>query len=172
MLMLAYVDKENKTIGGDPKNYVSRGFLMVEPSSSGAKKKWPNNSYLCSSANRSSLASRGKLYRWGFRQVSVVQQSNTSRRDMIFGHEFFQRDNKAMMSRMRSVTAAGTRRAVQARTAKQVGQRTETLAIEPKSALVDQQLASTGGPPTVLPTPSWCRETSSGQRTWAMVRVC
>jgi hypothetical protein len=83
-----------------------------------------------------------KLYRWGFRQVSVVRHSSTNRRDMIFGHEFFQRDNKALMGRMRSVTAAGTRRAVQARTTKLVGQRTETLAIEPKSALVTQMASS------------------------------
>ena len=50
-----------------------------------------------------------KLYRWGFRQVSIppVQIHSDNKREMIFGHEFFQRDNQALMGRMRSVTAAG-----------------------------------------------------------------
>jgi HSF-type DNA-binding len=61
-----------------------------------------------------------KLYRWGFRQISISQDHvSGSRRQMIFGHEFFQRDNKSLMSRMRSTTAAGTRRAMQAMTLKQ-----------------------------------------------------
>eukprot|EP00546_Thalassionema_frauenfeldii_P007757 CAMPEP_0178922904 /NCGR_PEP_ID=MMETSP0786-20121207/16419_1 /TAXON_ID=186022 /ORGANISM="Thalassionema frauenfeldii, Strain CCMP 1798" /LENGTH=351 /DNA_ID=CAMNT_0020597333 /DNA_START=45 /DNA_END=1101 /DNA_ORIENTATION=+ len=53
--------------------------------------------------------------RWGFRQVGINQElSNSSRREIIFGHEFFQRDNKSLIARMRSITAAGTRRAVAA----------------------------------------------------------
>jgi hypothetical protein len=51
-----------------------------------------------------------KLYRWGFRQVSVSPDGLSSKKKMIFGHEWFQRDNKQLMASMRSITAAGTRR--------------------------------------------------------------
>ena len=37
---------------------------------------------------------------------------------MIFAHEHFQRDDKALMANMKSVTAAGTRRAIAAMTSK------------------------------------------------------
>lgn len=145
MLMLVYVDKENKRAGGDPEKLCISWILdgrafIIRSKEEMAKQLLP----MFFRQSKFPSFTR-KLYRWGFRQVSVVQQSSTNRRDMIFGHEFFQRDDKALMGRMRSVTAAGTRRAVQARTAKLVGQRTETLAIEPKSALI-AQLASSSPP--------------------------
>jgi HSF-type DNA-binding len=48
-----------------------------------------------------------KLYRWGFRQINRGIGPDDP---VIFGNEFFDRDNEALMSRMRSVTAAGTRK--------------------------------------------------------------
>lgn len=60
-----------------------------------------------------------KLYRWGFRQVNAsgfpvasTQQRNSAERVsfMYFGNEFFRRDDKSLMSSMRSITAAGRRR--------------------------------------------------------------
>lgn len=55
-----------------------------------------------------------KLYRWGFRQV--VDRSNersdksSKNREKVFMHPYFQRDNKALMDRMKSITAEGTRK--------------------------------------------------------------
>ena len=48
-----------------------------------------------------------KLYRWGFRQINRGIGPDDP---VIFGNEFFDRDNEGLMSRMRSVTAAGTRK--------------------------------------------------------------
>jgi hypothetical protein len=59
-----------------------------------------------------------KLYRWGFRQICIPKGLDKKDREMVFGHEHFQRDNKAIMSYMRSVTAAGTRRAISALTSR------------------------------------------------------
>jgi hypothetical protein len=55
-----------------------------------------------------------KLYRWGFRQICISKVVDKKDREMIFGHEHFQRDDKALMVHMRSVTAAGTRRSIEA----------------------------------------------------------
>jgi hypothetical protein len=52
-----------------------------------------------------------KLYRWGFRQISQLPGFAKQPNDMIFGHEYFKRDNKKLLVNMRSITAAGTRRA-------------------------------------------------------------
>ena len=57
-----------------------------------------------------------KLYRWGFRQVNHAGEtaaelpSQERAIAMFFGNENFQRDNKARLSHMRSITAAGRRR--------------------------------------------------------------
>ncbi|CAJ1946332.1 unnamed protein product [Cylindrotheca closterium] len=59
-----------------------------------------------------------KLYRWGFRQICIPKGGTKKDRDLMFGHEDFQRDNKSLMTEMRSVTAAGTRRAITALTSK------------------------------------------------------
>ena len=59
-----------------------------------------------------------KLYRWGFRQICIPQGGDRKTREMIFGHEYFRREDKSLMSNMRSVTAAGTRRAIAALTSK------------------------------------------------------
>lgn len=56
-----------------------------------------------------------KLYRWGFRQISVPTSHPQRQRsnEMNFGHEYFQRDNKQLMVKMKSITAAGRKRAAQ-----------------------------------------------------------
>lgn len=51
-----------------------------------------------------------KLYRWGFRQINRGIGPDDP---IIFGNEYFDRNNEALMSQMRSVTAAGTRKTEQ-----------------------------------------------------------
>jgi len=48
-----------------------------------------------------------KLYRWGFRQVNRGIGPDDP---IIFGNDFFQRDNADLMAKMRSVTAAAIRK--------------------------------------------------------------
>jgi hypothetical protein len=48
-----------------------------------------------------------KLYRWGFRQVNRGIGPDDP---IIFGNEFFQRDDLELMTKMRSITAASTRK--------------------------------------------------------------
>jgi hypothetical protein len=48
-----------------------------------------------------------KLYRWGFRQVNRGIGPDDP---IIFGNEFFQRDNAEIMAKMRSITAATSRK--------------------------------------------------------------
>jgi hypothetical protein len=48
-----------------------------------------------------------KLYRWGFRQVNRGIGLDDP---IIFGNEFFQRDKLVLMTKMRSITAASTRK--------------------------------------------------------------
>jgi hypothetical protein len=52
-----------------------------------------------------------KLYRWGFRQVN---RGIGPEDPIIFGCDFFQRDDAALMTKMRSTTAAGARKIEQA----------------------------------------------------------
>jgi hypothetical protein len=49
-----------------------------------------------------------KLYRWGFRQVNRGIGPDDP---IIFGNEYFQRNGAELMVKMRSITAAGTRKA-------------------------------------------------------------
>lgn len=55
-----------------------------------------------------------KLYRWGFRQVvdRSVERSDKApkNREKVFMHPYFQRDNKSLMDRMKSITAESTRK--------------------------------------------------------------
>lgn len=48
-----------------------------------------------------------KLYRWGFRQINRGIGPDDP---IIFGNEFFQRDSAELIAKMRSITAAGTRK--------------------------------------------------------------
>jgi hypothetical protein len=48
-----------------------------------------------------------KLYRWGFRQINRGIGPDDP---VIFGNDYFERDNESLMSQMRSITAAGTRK--------------------------------------------------------------
>jgi len=62
-----------------------------------------------------------KLYRWGFRKINMPHNSvvGASASSFFFGNENFQRDNKDLLTRMRSVTAAKTRSEQAAETARQ-----------------------------------------------------
>ena len=53
-----------------------------------------------------------KLYRWQFRQINRGVCPNE---ELIFGNDFFRRDEPQLLRKMRSVTAASTRRAIIAR---------------------------------------------------------
>lgn len=53
-----------------------------------------------------------KLYRWGFRQINRGIGPDDP---IIFGNEYFQKDHPELVSNMRSVTAASTRKAEQLR---------------------------------------------------------
>jgi len=55
-----------------------------------------------------------KLYRWGFRQIN---RGIGPEDPIIFGNEFFQRDDESLIARMRSITAASTRKHEQNRLA-------------------------------------------------------
>jgi hypothetical protein len=48
-----------------------------------------------------------KLYRWGFRQINRGIGPDDP---IIFGNECFQKEDRALIAKMRSVTAAGTRK--------------------------------------------------------------
>lgn len=113
MLMLTYVENELKT---EDKQDLCISWIMDGRAFIIRNKEKFVNHLLPLFFRQSKFPSfTRKLYRWGFRQVGINQElSNSSRREIIFGHEFFQRDNKALIARMRSITAAGTRRAVAA----------------------------------------------------------
>jgi hypothetical protein len=156
MLMLTYIDKEYKT----PENQSCEGISIswiLDGRAFVVRSKEEFVKHLLPMFFRQAKfpSFTRKLYRWGFRQVSVAQErSSNSRREMIFGHEFFQRDNKALMARMRSVTAAGTRRAVASMSVKQhqVSQGAEKLAIEPRNPQSIKAVSDTTR--TILPNAS------------------
>jgi hypothetical protein len=136
MLMLTYVDKEYKTPENEACEGISISWILDGRAFIVRSKEEFVKHLLPMFFRQAKFPSfTRKLYRWGFRQVSVAQErSSNNRREMIFGHEFFQRDNKALMARMRSVTAAGTRRAVASMSVKhQVSQSAEKLVIEPRN---------------------------------------
>eukprot|EP00542_Grammatophora_oceanica_P004438 CAMPEP_0194055778 /NCGR_PEP_ID=MMETSP0009_2-20130614/57881_1 /TAXON_ID=210454 /ORGANISM="Grammatophora oceanica, Strain CCMP 410" /LENGTH=454 /DNA_ID=CAMNT_0038704829 /DNA_START=207 /DNA_END=1571 /DNA_ORIENTATION=+ len=140
MLLLTYVDKEyggedGKGVEQSPISWILDGRAFVIRSREELVKH-----LLPMFFRQAKFASfTRKLYRWGFRQVSMsTDKMGATKREMIFGHECFQRDNKPLMSRMRSVTAAGTRRAIAANHLKQqkIQQQTaDKISLEPKYAL-------------------------------------
>lgn len=160
MLMLTYVDKEYKTKGNEACEGISISWILDGRAFIIRSKEEFVKHLLPMFFRQAKFPSfTRKLYRWGFRQVSVAQErSGTSRREMIFGHEFFQRDNKSLMARMRSVTAAGTRRAVAAMSLKDQQQvaalGNEKLAIEPNNpqGIVGKPLAVQ---PCAAPAPTY-----------------
>lgn len=83
-----------------------------------------------------------KLYRWGFRQINRGIGPDDP---IIFGNEFFDRDNEASMSKMRSVTAAGTRKAEQNRSSLNFLKRPhegmyDMMGSDPKRMFLDQYM--------------------------------
>lgn len=108
MLMLTYVDSEN-TVKGKHIDCISwtpdaSGFIIRDRNEL-VEKVLP----LFFREGKFSSFTR-KLYRWGFRQICIPKGQKKKDRDLIFGHEHFKRDNKALITNMRSLTAAGTRR--------------------------------------------------------------
>jgi hypothetical protein len=87
-----------------------------------------------------------KLYRWGFRQVQLLNHdlSTIGNRELVFGNENFQRDQKVLLPRMKSITAESLRRQ-QAAVLKE--QRKEAVAMEgenPQAALKQEHQALNG----------------------------
>jgi hypothetical protein len=112
MLLLMHVDKENATTGrrGGCVSWTDDGHAFtVRDRAQFVKTLLP---LFFRGAKFSSFTR--KLYRWGFRQICIPKGQNNKDREMFFGHEHFQRDDKSLMAHMRSVTAAGTRRAIAA----------------------------------------------------------
>jgi HSF-type DNA-binding len=70
-----------------------------------------------------------KLYRWGFRQVQLLNHdlSTIGNRELVFGNENFQRDQKVLLPRMKSITAESLRRQ---QAAAQKQQRKEAVAMD------------------------------------------
>ena len=158
MLMLMYVDKEFRTTGSNPEDVCiswildGRAFII-------RRKEDLVKQFLTLFFRQTKFPSfTRKLYRWGFRQVSVAPaHAGDNKREMIFGHEYFQRDNKALMGRMRSLTAAGKRRALQARSLKQnasTGLGAQSVQIEPKEATEEATEAIPIQSLTLRPTPA------------------
>lgn len=50
-----------------------------------------------------------KLYRWGFRKINPSVVGSDSASIIVFGNEYFQRDNTTLLPHMRSITAAKMR---------------------------------------------------------------
>jgi HSF-type DNA-binding len=126
-----------------------------------------------------------KLYRWGFRQVqlhnhhggdllSATAIAAGNSRELVFGNEHFQRDQKVLLPRMKSITAESLRRqqaAAQKEMRKEAGASDVKAAPEqahhqPVNAALAHQnshnggvlqtltaLLSLGGPPPPLPLP-------------------
>lgn len=137
MLMLTYVDKERDSQGPNQVLHETSISWILDGRAFIIRNKDELVKHLLPLFFRQSkfASFTRKLYRWGFRQVSITPERLSSRREMIFGHEFFQRDNKPLMARMRSVTAAGTRRALAAMALKQqksLAQAPDKVVLEPK----------------------------------------
>ena len=108
MLMLMHVEKECAKSGRKPEHapvaWISDGKSFVIRS-----KERLVSDLLPQFFRQGKFSSfTRKLYRWGFRQVNM--QRDRLPQAMYFGNEYFQRDNKALLTNMRSITAAGTRR--------------------------------------------------------------
>jgi hypothetical protein len=108
MLMLMHVEKECAKSGRKPEHapvaWISDGKSFVIRS-----KERLVSELLPQFFRQGKFSSfTRKLYRWGFRQVNM--QRDRLPQAMYFGNEYFQRDNKALLTNMRSITAAGIRR--------------------------------------------------------------
>ncbi|GKY97504.1 hypothetical protein MPSEU_000708600 [Mayamaea pseudoterrestris] len=116
MLMLMHAERLAASTGKRPEEmpigWVNNGLAFVIRSKTELVSGWLTLFFR--QAKFSSFTR--KLYRWGFRQVNNAGVEPTlsppQHRDsvMYFGNENFQRENKARLANMRSVTAAGRRR--------------------------------------------------------------
>lgn len=102
MSLMKFAEKE-----GDPETYCvawlpdGKSFIVRNPDDF-ARKVLPK----FFKATKFSSFTR-KLYRWGFRQVNRGIGPDDP---IIFGNEFFRRDDAELMAKMRSITAASTRK--------------------------------------------------------------
>jgi HSF-type DNA-binding len=108
MLMMMHVEKlhanSGKRAGQSPLEWMpdGRGFVI-------RSKERVVNDILPQFFPKTKFSSfTRKLYRWGFRQVVIPGGGET--RELFFGNEYFQRDQKHLLKKMRSTTAAGLRR--------------------------------------------------------------
>jgi hypothetical protein len=162
MLMLTYVEREYSTPGiGNDVDRAAVGWILDGRAFIIRSKDDLVKGLLPMFFRQGKFASfTRKLYRWGFRQVSVSPDCVSGKREMIFGHEWFQRDNKQLMASMRSITAAGTRRALVSSKQKRNSTSGQNVVLEPRklvptpvhtSFMQLQPMASTpgrGGPMT------------------------
>jgi len=113
MLMLTYVDREYATDCGKEIEHATVSWTMDGRAFIIRSKDDLVKELLPMFFREGKFASfTRKLYRWGFRQVTVSPDRIHRKREIIFGHDLFRKDNKTLMGRMRSVTAAATRRAL------------------------------------------------------------
>jgi len=82
-----------------------------------------------------------KLYRWGFRQVIADGEDRQQGQVIVFSHQFFQRSNKSLMQRMRSITAARRRRESGAKDAERKSQEPGDQSVARLPSSVDQQMS-------------------------------
>jgi len=120
MLMLTYVERQKAKSSKEwPVSWSEDGFSFIISDSQRLV------DYLLPKFFRETKFSSftRKLYRWGFRQTSIRKRGkkNKEQQKMEFGHEYFHRNSKDLITNMKSVTAAGTRRAIVALQNKQDG---------------------------------------------------
>ena len=89
-----------------PVEWTSDGTAFVIRNKDELVKKWLP---LFFSQSKYSSFTR-KLYRWGFRKTLLSKESDKGAPVVAFGNIYFQRNNHALMSQMRSITAAKLRR--------------------------------------------------------------
>lgn len=168
MLLLMHLEKvEAQGMGKMPMGWAEEGKVIYIRDKDELTKRWLP---LFFQQSKASSFTR-KLYRWGFRQVSIAGDHPPSSPKLYFCNENFQRDNKTLLSQMRSITAAGRRReqaAAEARKSNGVDsavegvspelsqllqQDAETAVPEPPAAaqepVTDSQQQSAPGPPPV-----------------------
>lgn len=121
MLMLTHVERETAK-SGKAEGEASIGWIL-----GGTGFAVRNKEHLCAiwlmlffgQVKFSSF--ERKLYRWGFRKLNMTPHPAVKYPEHVhfFGHESFQRNNRELLSQMKSETAAKKRRALAAEAAKQ-----------------------------------------------------
>jgi HSF-type DNA-binding len=112
MITLTHVERECARLG-KPENEESIGWVLDGKAFTVLNMKQFCETWLPVFFGQSKFSSfTRKLYRWGFRKINVASIPNRSaypENALFFGNECFQRDDKALLASMESVTAAKTR---------------------------------------------------------------